>query len=190
MGNFCSSIESRVRSTRSKLPSLMGRGQVHVGDAHWLGTSDGADHMGVRADAQGVVGGWAWSVELGKATGDPEIGSHDGNRVAGSCELSAQCSDFPGTAALVKEGIVALGGDVESALRLPQRNGRWHRIQFHASAIWVSRSERVGTQPSRLRARSAAPMRIAGSLGRRGATLAGMVHPHTRSAAAITSLTE
>src|SRR5262245_43161836 len=61
---------------------------------------------------------------------------------------------------------------------------------FQASPICCSRSERAGFQFRIARARSARPIRIGGSPARRGAASDWIGRSQTRSAAAITSLTE
>jgi hypothetical protein len=64
------------------------------------------------------------------------------------------------------------------------------RIQFQASLIWISKSDRAGSQPSVARARSKAPISTSGSPTLRGATLIRIRLLDTRAAVAITSLTE
>jgi hypothetical protein len=64
------------------------------------------------------------------------------------------------------------------------------RIQFQASLIWICKSDRAGFQPSVARARSKAPISTAGSPARHGAMFTRIGLADTRSAVAITSLTE
>src|SRR5262249_20979793 len=75
----------------------------------------------------------------------------------------------------------------------PQARSPTNSLDFnhrHASAICVSKLERVGFQPSNARARLASPIKTGGSPGRRAAILTRMVRSQTIPAVATTSLTE